>query len=231
VTTSAPGDIQRIAAAGDAALLFEFPQRVDPLVNARAIALAERIRRRCGTAIRDAVVGFATLTVYFDPLVVDAGWLEAEMCEVAASLVDVAESTGAVIEVPVCYGGELGPDLDVVAAFAGCTPEEVIARHCEVEYRVFMVGFVPGFAYLASVDPRIAAPRRSAPRAAVIPGSVGIAGVQTGIYPAKTPGGWNIVGRTPLEPYDAARKQPCMFSPGDTVRFRAVSRDVYQQSL
>jgi inhibitor of KinA len=230
VTTPA-SDVQRITAAGDAALLCEFPQRIDAQVNARAIALAERMRRRCGSAIRDAVVGFASLTLYFDPLVVDAGWLEAEVREVAAGLVDVPESPGAVIDVPVCYGGELGPDLEVVAAFAGCTPEEVVAMHSGVEYRVFMVGFVPGFAYLASVEPRIAAPRRSAPRPAVVPGSVGIAGVQTGVYPAATPGGWNIVGRTPLMPYDASRENPCIFSPGDTVRFRPVSRDVYQQSV
>ncbi len=103
---------------------------------------------------------------------------------------------GRLVEVPVCYGGDLGPDLADVAAFAGCSEADVIAAHTGRDYRVYMVGFVPGFAYMAEVEPRIAAPRRSTPRMAVPTGSVAIAGGQTGVYPAATPGGWNIIGRT-----------------------------------
>jgi inhibitor of KinA len=220
--------IVRIAAAGDSALLIEFQQTIDARINARAIALAERLRRRCGTAVRDAVVGYATLTVYFDPLVVDGAWMEAEAREAAAVMDDIQVAGGSEIDVPVCYGGELGPDIADVAAFGGCSEEEVIALHVTTPYRVYMVGFVPGFAYMAAVDQRIAAPRRAVPRAAVPCGAVAIAGGQTGIYPAVTPGGWNIIGRTPLKPYDPERRTPFLLQPGDTVKFRSVSRDEYE---
>ena len=221
-------EIVRIAAAGDSALLIEFQQTIDSRINARAIALAERLRRRCGTAVRDAVVGYATLTVYFDPLVVDGAWMEAEARDAAAVMDDIQVAGGSEIDVPVCYGGEFGPDIADVAAFGGCSEEEVIALHVTTPYRVYMVGFVPGFAYMAAVDQRIAAPRRAAPRAAVPCGAVAIAGGQTGIYPAVTPGGWNIIGRTPLKPYDPERRTPFLLQPGDTVKFRSVSRDEYE---
>lgn len=222
-------DIVRIAPAGDSALLVEFAQKIDERVNARAIALADRLRRRCGTAVRDAVVGFATLTLYFDPLVVDGEWMEAEIRDSAAVMDDVTVSAGATVDVPVSYGGDFGPDIADVAAFGRCTQEEVIALHAAIPYRVFMVGFVPGFAYMAAVDGRIAAPRRVTPRLAVPVGSVAIAGGQTGIYPTVTPGGWNIIGRTPLKPYDPERPKPFLLQPGDTVKFRPVSRDEYQR--
>lgn len=220
-------DIVRIAPAGDSALLLEFPQRIDPSINARAIVLAERLRRRCGAAVRDAVVGYATVTVYFDPLVVDAAWMEAEMREVSLLPEDRSDVAAPAIEVPVCYDAELGPDLTEVAAFGNMPQEDVIALHSGVEYRVYMVGFVPGFAYMAAVDSRIAAPRRASPRRSVPAGSVAIAGLQTGIYPALTPGGWNIIGRTPLKPYDPLSRNALWFRPGDTVRFRPIPRDIY----
>ena len=221
-------DIVRVAAAGDAALLIEFVQTIDARVNARAIALADRLRRRCGAAIRDAVVGYATLTVYFDPLVVDGAWMEAEVRDSVAVMDDIQVAAGSAVDVPVCYGGDFGPDIADVAAFARCTEDEVITLHAATPYRVYMVGFVPGFAYLAAVDQRIAAPRRLTPRNAVPAGSVAIAGNQTGIYPAVTPGGWNIIGRTPLKPYDPERPSPFLLQPGDTVKFRSVSRDEYE---
>jgi inhibitor of KinA len=136
---------------------------------------------------------------------------------------------GATVDVPVCYGGEFGPDIGDVAAFGGCTAEEVVVLHAQIPYRVYMVGFVPGFAYMASVDRRIAAPRRVTPRPAVPVGAVAIAGRQTGIYPTVTPGGWNIIGRTPLKPFDSERQTPFLLQPGDTVIFRPVSRDEYER--
>ena len=225
-------DVMRISTAGDSALLVTFAQEIDRRVNARVISLADRLRRRCGHAIRDAVVGYATLTVYFDPLEVEAGWMEAQVRGVAeADEADLPDGEANVIEVPVCYGAEFGPDLADVAAFGQCTAEDVIVRHSDATYRIYMLGFIPGFAYMATVDPRIAAPRRDTPRAAVPPGSVAIAGGQTGIYPAVTPGGWNIIGRTPVKPYDPARRDhPFLFKPGDHVRFKPVSREVFDQA-
>jgi inhibitor of KinA len=229
MTTAHALDIVRILPAGDAALLIEFEQAIDPRINDRAIALGAKLRRRCGTAVRDAVVGFATLTVYFNPLVVDGAWMEAEVLDSAATLDESVVTIGAAVDVPVCYGGEFGPDLGSVAAFGGCTEEEVIALHGGTSYRVYMVGFVPGFAYMAAVDTRIAAPRRATPRVAVPAGSVAIASGQTGIYPAVTPGGWNIIGRTPLRPYDPERHDPFLFQPGDTATFRPVTRDEFDR--
>ena len=223
--------IVRIVPAGDSALLVEFPQRIDPQINAAAIVIAERLRERCGAAIRDAVIGYATLTVYFDPLIVDAVWLESEIRECGANTDDRRSRHGPAIDVPVCYGGEFGPDLSEVSEFARCSEDEVVTRHTGATYRVYLVGFVPGFAYMAPVDPTIAAPRRSTPRPAVPPGSVGIAGPQTGIYPSPTPGGWNIIGRTPLRPYDIARPDPFLFHAGDTVRFRSIAPDDFNRML
>src|SRR3954468_16058744 len=192
----------QIAAAGDSALLVSVPQVIDVHLNAWCVAFASEIRQRYGAAVRDAVVGYASVTVYFDPVLVDAGWLERELQDLAAGLPTVAPRAGAVVDVPVLYGGEVGPDIADVARFGGCEVGDVIAWHAAVTYRVYLVGFVPGFAYLGTVDPRIAARRRATPRVAVPAGSVAIAGGQTGIYPDVTPGGWNIIGRTPLVPFD-----------------------------
>lgn len=214
--------IVRIAPAGDSALRVEFEERIDPRVNAAAVALAEGVREGCGASIRDAVIGYSTVTIYFDPLAVDARWLEQEIRAAADRVVPGDAAGSRTIDVPVCYGGEFGPDLEDVAGFGRCSTEDVIRLHAGAEYRVYMVGFVPGFAYLGIVDPRIAAPRRPAPRAAVPAGAVAIAGGQTGIYPASTPGGWNIIGRTALKPYDPTRPQPFLFRTGDRVRFTPV---------
>jgi KipI family sensor histidine kinase inhibitor len=214
-----------VHAAGDAALVVQLPERIDPGINAWCVALARALRLRLGATIRDVVIGYSSVTVYFNPLHVDAVWLEAEIHAASATLEqDDAETKfeGAVVEVPASYGGDLGPDLAAVARFAGCSEEEVIARHTGRQYRVYLVGFVPGFAYMAEVDPSIATPRQATPRTAVPAGSVAIAGGQTGIYPMVTPGGWNIIGRTALQPYDPCRRDPFLFKAGDRVRFRRV---------
>lgn len=220
----------RILPAGDAALLVELPARIDPALNTWCVALAESLTLSLGAVVRDVVIGYCSVTIYFDPLASDAAWLEAEV-RARAERLDVATVTeGPLVEVPVCYGGDLGPDLADVAAFAGASEADVITAHTGRDYRVYLVGFVPGFAYMAEVDPRIAAPRRSTPRTAVPVGSVAIAGGQTGVYPAATPGGWNIIGRTPVLPYDPDRAAPFLFKTGDRVRFRAVSPSEIQQS-
>jgi inhibitor of KinA len=216
------GGIVRVTAAGDAAIVAEFPSRIDPDINARATALAAAMRTRWGAILRDVVVGYCTVTVYYDPLRVDAPWLEAELAAAAMQGDEICQPDQAVVEIPVCYGGDFGPDLEDVARFGGCSTDDVVALHSGREYRVYVVGFVPGFAYMAEVDQRIAAPRRSSPRIAVPAGSVAIAGGQTGIYPGVTPGGWNIIGRTLVKPFDPSRLEPFLFQPGDRVRFAAI---------
>lgn len=219
----------RIVSAGDAALLVELPARIDPIISDRAVALARAVTERCAAAVRDVVVGYCTVTVYFDPLAVDAAWLEEQVSRLAGTTADTVPAPGAVIDVPVCYGGDLGPDLADVAAFAGVSGDDVIALHSGVTYRVYVVGFVPGFPYMASVDPRLAIPRRATPRTRVPAGSVAIAAGQTGIYPAETPGGWHLIGRTRLKPYDESRAAPFAFRPGDRVRFHPIDRDVFER--
>lgn len=220
----------RIVPAGDAALLIELPARIDPAVSGRAVALARAVKSRCAASVRDVVVGYSSVTVYFDPLHVDATALEAELRQAALALPDSATEEGALINVDVCYGGEFGPDLADVAAFAKASEEEVIALHSATTYRVYVVGFVPGFPYMASVHPRLALPRRATPRTRVPAGSVAIAAGQTGIYPIETPGGWHLIGRTDVKPYDDSRAEPFLFKPGDRVRFHAVNRTEFDRT-
>jgi inhibitor of KinA len=219
----------RIVAAGDAALVLQLPARIDPEVGDRAVALAETIRRDCGDIVRDVVVGYCTVTAYFDPLQVDPARLEEQLTRLADAGPLPPRAAGKLIDVPVCYGGEEGPDLGDVAAAAALSESEVIGIHTGVTYRVYVVGFVPGFPYMAPVDRRLALPRRSTPRTRVPAGSVAIAAGQTGIYPSATPGGWHLIGRTPLKPYDDARPEPFAFRAGDRVKFHAIDRITFER--
>jgi inhibitor of KinA len=215
--------------AGDSALLLAAPERIDAAVNAWCVTVARNVREALGAAARDVVVGYCTVTVYFDPLASEPSWLEEQVRHIARRVESAPVSAGTTVDVPVCYGAEFGPDLADVAAFGRCSIDEVATLHAAATYRVFLVGFVPGFAYMATVDRRIAAGRRSAPRTAVPPGSVAIAGGQTGIYPSATPGGWNIIGRTPVKPYDPGRDDPFLFRPGDEVRFRPIGAAEFER--
>jgi inhibitor of KinA len=206
-------------------LLVEFERAIDPVVNEQAIRLAARLRARAARGVRDVAPGYCTLAVHFDPLQTDLAALE-HAIEVEYAAIEtvnaIAERTP--IEIPVSYGGDEGPDLLAVARHAGCSEDEVIARHSERIYRVYMLGFVPGFSYMGRVDPSIAAPRHRVPRERVPAGSVGIAGGQTGVYPVESPGGWQLIGRTTTVMFDANRRQPSLLSAGDLVRFVPVSR-------
>ncbi len=166
--------------------------------------------------------------VYVDPLDPRADGIDRRLREIAESPAPASTAASARVEVPVCYDGSYGLDLAAVGEFGGCAPAEVIDLHLGREYRVFVVGFVPGFAYMASVDPRIAAPRQRSPRLKVPAGSVAVAAGQTGVYPAETPGGWNVIGRCPVRPYDPDRGEPFLFRPGDRVRFRRITEDEYR---
>jgi inhibitor of KinA len=217
----------RIVPAGDAAWLIELPERIDAAVNSRAIRIAREVER-AGVRATDVVVGYRSVMVYVDPLSDDATGVERRLQEIAIATEAGDDAPGPLVEVPVCYDGPHGPDLPDVAAFGKCSIDEVIERHLAPEYRVFVVGFVPGFAYMASVDPKIAAPRRPSPRLKVPAGSVAVAAGQTGVYPAETPGGWSLIGRCPVQPYDPERAEPFLFHPGDRIRFRRITEDEYR---
>ena len=224
-----PGET--IVPAGDSAWLIELADRLDPDVNARAIDIAARIQAARLPAVSDIVVGYRTVMVHVRPLVEAKTPVLPILDRILADpRPSDAASPGRLVTIPVCYGSDLGPDLQNVAAFAGMPADEVVRRHHAREYRVYMVGFVPGFAYMATVDPAIGAPRRRTPRLRVPRGSVAIAGGQTGIYPAETPGGWNIVGRCPVRPYDPAREEPFLLRAGDRVRFSPIDLETYRSS-
>ncbi|GAB3385790.1 5-oxoprolinase subunit PxpB [Lysobacter fragariae] len=216
---------ETIEAIADDAWLLQLGDRIDPLVNARVHALAARVRARAPTWLRDLVPAYASLGVFFDPAIASA----ADVREWLASQLDIAtredtvertiEPTARVVEIPVIYGGEHGPDLEPSAAELGLSAEELVARHVAGNYTVAMIGFAPGFPYLLGLDPELALPRLASPRTHVPAGSVGIGGAQTGIYPNESPGGWRLIGRTPLALFDPTRESPALLTPGDCVRF------------
>jgi inhibitor of KinA len=216
----------RIVPAGDSAVVVELEDRIDPAVNAKAIALAEAVQAAGLHGVRDVVPTYRSVAVYFDPLRVDYDALLA-LLESSERSPATGSRTASRVRIPVCYGDDLGPDLAEVASFAGVGEDDVVRMHTAVRYRVFMLGFVAGFAYLGAVDERIAMPRHATPRLKVPLGSVGIAGSQTGVYPAETPGGWRLIGRTPVKPFDPDRADPFLMKAGDEVDFYAITRTEY----
>ena len=218
------GDPFRLVQAGDSVVVAELAERIDERVNARAIRLAAAIARADLRGVRDIVPTYRSVAVYYDPLRTDLARLS-DLLSLEASAADAEDpelrKRRPAVRIPVRYGGPDGPDLADVAAFAKISEAEVIARHSGRTYRVFMMGFLPGFPYLGTVDVAIAAPRRATPRLRVPAGSVGIAGSQTGIYPTESPGGWQLIGRTPLRLFDLSRPNPFLLEPGDAVEFVA----------
>lgn len=230
--TQAWSNMQAEPLAEDAWLL-RFGETIDAGVNARVLAVAARLQAELVGV--ECVPAYASLLLRFDP----ARWLDDEAHFSARRLEDaidaalrssgMPETASRELTIPVCYGGEAGEDLDAVAAHARLSTEEVIARHTGVTYRVAMLGFAPGFPYLLGLDPALAMPRRSDPRTRVLAGSVAIGGQQTGIYPQELPGGWQLIGRTPLPLFDVAAELPSLFQAGDCVRFRAIDEHEYQR--
>jgi KipI family sensor histidine kinase inhibitor len=212
-----------IVRAGDSMLLVEYDERIDLAVNAMAVSLAARIEAAKIVGVRDVVPTYRSVAVYFDPLRTDIGKLSALVESESVRTAATTAAAGTTIRIPVCYGGAFGPDLGELAAAAGMSEAQVIDLHAGGTYRVFMMGFLPGFAYLGTLDKRIAAPRRQTPRVRVPAGSVGIAGRQTAVYPVDSPGGWQLVGRTPLRVFDLSRPEPFLLKPGDEVRFYPVA--------
>lgn len=222
----------RVTPLGDAALLVEFEPAIDRRVNARVHAISADLAARGLPGVRDIVPAYASCAVHFDPLRTDRDALGSavEDAVVRSSTAVEAPLAASTIDIPVCYGGPFGPDLPAVSAHAACSEEEVVRLHAALEYRVFMIGFLPGFPYLGTVDERIAVPRRDTPRPHVPAGSVAVAGRQTGIYPVDAPGGWHIIGRTPLRLFDPGGSPPARLAPGDAVRFVAIDEQAFHRS-
>ncbi|MDG2516302.1 5-oxoprolinase subunit PxpB [Lysobacter soli] len=226
MTSRAACDIEALA---DDAWLLRFGDRIDPELNAAVHAMAARLRALDPPWLRDVVPAFASLAVFFDaaedPARVHAALL-ALVEDGDASALPLRPRDG-VIEIPVLYGGEHGPDLESSAAELGLSPRELVERHSAGDYTVAMIGFAPGFPYLSGLDPALALPRLATPRARVAAGSVAIGGAQTGIYPRESPGGWRLLGRTPWTLFDPRREPPTRLQPGDRVRFRAIDAEEF----
>jgi KipI family sensor histidine kinase inhibitor len=218
-----------IAPLAESALLIRLTNEelIDPAIVTKAAALALAFEGLAIPGVTDIVPAYTTVMVSFDPREVDPGDLGARIEHLASETSATAQPTGRQVTIPIAYGGTFGPDLDDVAAHAGLSPEEVIARHAGGNYLVAVMGFAPGWAYLLGLPPELAIPRLSNPRTRIPPGSLGIGGEQTGIYPLATPGGWRLIGRTPLRMFDPNREEPFFLHSGDQVRFEPVTEDVY----
>ena len=214
-----------IAPLGDSAVVLTIASGPDETALARVRAIASALEREPPSGVVDIVPAFATITVFYEAARVGEFARFCEDIRQRAMRVGGASAPGGarIVEVPVCYGGECGPDLGEVAAKSGIDPHEVIALHSGGSYVVQAIGFAPGFGYLGGLPEKIHTPRRATPRTLVPAGSVGIGGVLTAVYPFATPGGWNIIGRTPLVMFDPRHAEPAILRAGDQVRFRAIT--------
>lgn len=218
-------DPPRLLPSGDSALLIEFDDEIDLAINAQVHALALTLRERPLAGMGEAVPTYRSLLLHYDPLRLSLAEATAFAQEALSRVQARARPKPRVVEIPTCYGGEFGADLEFVAQHNDLSPDEVIRLHSSALYPVYMLGFSPGFAYLGGLSKAIATPRLSTPRTQVPAGSVGIAGQQTGIYPIATPGGWRLIGRTPLCLFDPQRDPPALLRPGDHVRFVPIDPD------
>ncbi|MCL4746171.1 MAG: 5-oxoprolinase subunit PxpB [Burkholderiaceae bacterium] len=227
----------RIEAAGDRCLIVELGTRVDPQINRRVHALASRLIAARIEGVSDVVPAFTTVAVHYRPEKLPGSAsgespharLEKTVEALLASGADAFAAEARTVEIPVCYGGDFGPDLDEVASACSLSAGRVIELHGASPHLVYMLGFAPGFPYMGGLDPRLAMPRRSTPRLKIAAGTVAIAREQSAIYTLQTPGGWNLIGRTPLTFFRPDADPPSLLRPGDRVRFVAVSRERYDE--
>lgn len=228
----------RFSPLGDRAFTITVGDSIDEATHTRVRATSQAIASEQVAGITDLVPAFASVTVHYDPARIEGDPMQSPYARLTARLSALLANLRVeglpaprIVEIPVCYGGALGPDLEEVAKRHEITADEVVRIHAAGDYLVYMVGFMPGFAYLGGLSDRIATPRRSSPRTAVPAGTVGIGGQQTGVYPMESPGGWNLIGRTPLRIFDIARDEHTLFATGDRVRFAPISLSEYRRML
>lgn len=234
-TTAGVEPFFNIYALSEQAITIEFGQEISEPVFQKVTAFNNLVNQNPFPGLYATVPAYATLTVFFDALQVIQSDLPGTDCfeKVSGYLAGLKSKQGIAIThsetiiIPVCYGGDFGPDIDEVVNHTKLTAQEIINLHSAAIYKVYMIGFVPGFAYMGGMNEKLAAPRKSTPRGAVPAGSVGIAGQQTGIYPLETPGGWQIIGRTPLKMFDANRPQPALLKAGDQVVFKPTDKQQF----
>jgi KipI family sensor histidine kinase inhibitor len=214
--------------AGDCALCVEFGQEISPAINNKVQALARSLRKKPLAGVTDLVPASGSILVCFDPLRISSRRLTGELRRRIKKCRDVDFNGGDTIRIPVCYEAAFAPDMENVSAHTGLAASEIIARHTKPVYRIYMLGFLPGFPYLGGLDSALETPRLTTPRTKIPAGAVGIGGAQTGIYPLESPGGWQLIGRTPVQVYDPRRKDPFLYRAGDNIVFYPVSAAEYE---
>lgn len=217
----------RFQAASDQGLLVYLGEEIGAAAHGRVVRLLRALQKDPAAWIRNIQPAYCSLLITFDATLVDHAEVRARITEYEKRAEDVPATKARLVEIPVCYGGEFGPDLEEMAAQRGLSPAKVIAIHCTRTYHAYFLGFAPGFAYLGDVPKEIAMPRLDEPRGMVVAGSVGIAGRQTAVYPFATPGGWRLIGRTPLEVFRKDRRPMELIAIGDQVKFRPISREEF----
>ena len=219
----------RICPVGDSAITVEFGKSIDPAVNAMVHALRSFLDGEQVLGISDMIPTFCSLLISYDPGIIRYE----ELCGVIRRTLENGlqgmSSLSRTYLIPVCYGGDYGEDLPYVAEHAGLSEKEVIRRHSAPDYLIYMLGFLPGFSYLGGIDPALETPRLSQPRQRIPAGSVGIGGNQTGLYPLDSPGGWRLIGRSPVRPYDLRREEPILYKAGDRIRFIPIDEKKYRK--
>lgn len=216
-----------VCPVGDTGLLVSFEQRIAQSVGAAVAALNTRVAAAAILGVVETVPAFASLLIFYDPLVTEYDAVADAVQKLAqAPGSDTAAVEGRLVEIPVCYGGAFGPDLPFVAEHAGLTETEVSRLHAGRDYPIYMLGFLPGFPYLGGLDERLFTPRLPTPRTTIPAGSVGIGGEQTGIYPIASPGGWQLIGRTPLKLFDPSSGR-LPYAAGDRIRFCPITQDEF----
>ena len=219
-----------ISPVGDCAISIDFGQAIDPKINRQIRQVIEQIKLLQLDGIIELVPTYCALLVEYDAML----YSYSEICNIIEptleeGMTDMTNELVTVVEVPTVYGGEFGPDLSFVASHNHLSEDEVISIHSGTDYLVYMLGFIPGFTYLGGMDPRIATPRLSSPRTLIPAGSVGIAGEQTGTYPSDSPGGWQIIGRTPVTMYDMSKAQAALLKAGDYVRYVPIDESEFHR--
>jgi inhibitor of KinA len=221
----------RLLPCGDRALAVELGDEMSREVSARVLALDYLVRQRAAPGVTETVPSFRSLLVYYDPALVSDESLRAVLCELTSRARPDVLPPARIVELPCCYGGELGFELDAAAAKLQLAAEEVVRLHAGAEYYVDFVGFTPGLPYLSGMPERLFIPRLEVPRVKTPPGSVSIGGMQCCIYSVESPGGFWVLGRTPVRLYDPAAPDPILLQAGDHVRFRTIGRGEFDRIL